>query len=125
MSEPDSMEIAPILKELYEITEELKQLKTEVKSLNDQKKEKEQKIIEYLKHVDQPGIKYKNIIIFNEEKPKHRTKKKKDKQNDIKRVLRDAGIEDVDTVYNQILEESKGKEEFVDALKVKIIKSRN
>lgn len=124
MSETENIDIAPVLKELYEITTELKQIRSELKSLNEQKKDKEQKIIEYLKQVDQPGIKYKNIIIFNEEKPKRKAKKKLQKQMDIKRILKDAGIVDVDAVYNQIMEESRGQEEYVDALKMKTISYR-
>lgn len=126
MSESENLDIdiGAILKELYEITTELKQLKIECKSLNEQKKDREQKVIEYLKHADQPGIKYKNIIIFSEEKSKRKVKKRVEKQQDIKRVLKDAGVVDIDSVYNQIMEECRGKEEIVDSLKMKTISFR-
>ena len=81
--------------------------------------EKEQQIISYLKEVDRYAIKYKNLLIYAEEKPKKKTKKKVQKREDIKKVLKDAGIADVDNVYEQILEQSKGEEIVIDSLRMR------
>ena len=119
MDDKSGFDIHATLKELHEITAELKQMTKDIKVLREQKKEKEQQIISYLKEVDRYAIKYKNLLIYAEEKPKKKTKKKVQKREDIKKVLKEAGIADVDNVYAQILEQSKGEDIIVDSLRMR------
>src|SRR5579862_5200739 len=110
----EDIDIYPTLRELSDITTELKNLNMKIKELREQKQDKEKTVIEYLKTVDQAGIKFRDIIIFNEEKTKRKVKKGKKKDEDIKKVLKDAGIDDVDNLYQKIVDESKGEETVVD-----------
>ena|SRR5579872_3242942 len=120
----NDIDIYPVLKELSDIITELKSTNEKAKTLREQKQEKEQIVIEYLKSMDQAGIKFRDIIIFNEERSKRKIKKMKQKHEDIKKVLRDAGVTDVEGVYQKILEQSKGEEMIVDSLKMKRIAIR-
>lgn len=120
----EDFDITSYLKELLAITEETKALSKKLTGLRKSKKEHEMKINEYLKAVDQPGIKYGDLIIFCEEKPKRRTKKKKEKEEDVVKLLEEAGVQNAKNFYQTMSETLKGKKEVIDSIKVKSITAK-
>jgi hypothetical protein len=115
------VDITVLLKELVELTKELKMTTNKAKQLRAEKKEYEQTINEYLKESGQPGIKYGNLIIFAEEKPKRITKKKKEKEKDTIKLLESAGVKNPEEFYKTMIESFKGEKKMIDALKLKSV----
>jgi len=115
------VDITVLLKELVELTKELKMTTNKAKQLRAEKKEYEQTINEYLKESGQPGIKYGNLIIFAEEKPKRITKKKKEKEKDTIKLLESAVVKNPEEFYKTMIESFKGEKKMIDALKLKSV----
>ena len=114
------MSIKNDILELNQINAEIKRLYTETRVLRKRSKNIEERILEYLKTKDQPGLKYNNTAIIVENKDRVIPKKKSDSEHDIIQVLRNNGVDDPVSVFKQITEAKKG--ETVEKRKLKFTK---
>lgn len=113
------VQVACDMNKLKNINVELKRLGNQMRILKNEKKELEENIIEYLKKVDQEGVRYKNTLAVSKEK-KHRVKKgKNERENDILNILESAGISNTEKVLSEIKGALQGKEKYVNTLKIK------
>lgn len=111
--------VARDMSELKEIVSEIKNLNQRSKELRDRKKELENKILDYLEQTEQPGVKFKELIVLKSETTSHFRKNKKEKQEDIIKVLEENGISEPQKVYGQITKAMIGDEHTKTRLKVK------
>jgi len=111
------------LKELKNLTSEIKRLNAESKLLRIKKKEIEERINEYLHTVDQPGVKYGDIVVLTKERTTRKRLKKKEKEEKGIAVLEEMGVVNAKEALNTILESMKGEEQVVESLQIKETKS--
>ena len=107
------------LKELKNISSEIKRLNSETKALRMKKKEIEERIFEYLKEQEQPGVKYGDIVVLSKESVRRKRLKKKEKEDNAIQVLEDMGILDAKTALTSILDSMKGAEYVSESLQLK------
>jgi len=107
------------LKELKNITSEIKRLNAETKILRLKKKEIEERIMEYLHEVNQPGVKYGELVVLSKEGVKRKRLKKTEKEANAMAVLEEMGIVDSKTALSSILESMKGEEYVSESLQIK------
>lgn len=107
------------LKELKNITTEIKRLSAETKVLKLKKKEIEERISDYLKEENQPGVKYGDIIVLSKESTRHRRLKKKEKEEKAVAVLEEMGIADAKQALTTILDSMKGETYVAESLQIK------
>lgn len=85
----------------------------ELRELKKQQKIYMNSIQEYLENTKQPGLKYKNTVIYKQEKTKRVGRKKQEDQiNDSMRVLESHGIngDNAQEIIGEIIEAIKGEE---------------
>src|SRR6266404_2845613 len=102
------------LKELKNISSEIKRLNIEGKLLRLKKKDIEDRIMEYLHEVDQPGVKYGDLVVLSKERTQRKRLKKKEKEENAMAVLETMGISDPKTALDSILDSMKGEEIVVE-----------
>lgn len=113
-----SGEIQGYINELKQLDLELKNLKISLKKLNDRKKVIEGEIIKYLEAKDQPGVKYKGVAVVAQEKKTRGRKKKGDRLEDGKNILREYGVEDSEEVLERLMEAMKGDVKNIKSVKI-------
>jgi hypothetical protein len=111
-------EIQGYINELKQLDLEVKNLRISLKKLNDRKKVIEGEIIKYLEAKDQPGVKYKGVAVVAQEKKTRERKKKGEKLEDGKNILREYGVRDSDEVLERLLEAMKGDVKNVKSVKL-------
>ena len=116
------MSIKSYVDELNNLNVEIKHNNAKNRMLRKRVKELETNISEYLHSKEQNGLKYNGKAIILEQKDKFSTKKKKDKQDDIKLLFRTLGISDPDYAYEKLQEAQKGIPMIQDKLVIKNIK---
>lgn len=99
--------ITAAVTELNNLHSELKRLRIDMKKLHDRKKVLEKEVIEYINARDQPGIKYQGVTIIPEEKQTFKIKGKKQKEEDVKNLLRRFGV-DEENAYSELMTAMKG-----------------
>lgn len=109
------------LEEIYKIAEEIKEYNKTIKKLRDRKKELEQSVIDYLDETDLPAVKYKNIVVFSDQKEQRKPKKKKEKEIDCIKTLKELGVSNPKDAFEKILESMRGSPKAVTKLKLKNI----
>lgn len=102
------MEILGDVNELQSLTQEMKRLREQSKALRQRKTEVEKKILEYLESSDQPGLKYKDIILLAENKETFKRGKAKDRILRGAEFLEQIGIDNGKQVITRLLEAIKG-----------------
>lgn len=102
------MSIKTDVMELEAIRAELKTLSFRRKKLREKEQAVEQRIQDYLRSKEQPGLKHNGTAILLEEKEKRTTKKAKDRDRDAASVLEQYGIRDSERVLKEIMEARKG-----------------
>jgi hypothetical protein len=115
------MDIKGIVEELKSIDGELRRIRLSTKKLRDRKVELEDVISKYCKDRELPGVKYKDTAILSESKMKRNYKKKTDKEEDAKNVLRGHGVTDSSRVLEELLEAYRGEKSEVSSLRIKKI----
>lgn len=121
----NKMSIQGKVNELNSIQNELTAIRKRSSGLRQRAKQIEQEINDYLDAKDQPGLKYKGMVIIRETKPKHKTKKKADQKTDAIYVLKQNGIDDPERVLEEILTARKGSPTEHTKLKIKKYKNKN
>jgi hypothetical protein len=107
------------LKELKNLSSEIKRLNTETKILRLKKKEIEDNIMEYLHEVDQPGVKYGDLVVLSKERNTRKRLKKKEKEENAILTLENMGVINAKEALQSILESMKGEEIVVESLQIK------
>ncbi len=120
-----AQEVVGHLKEMQNVVAEIKRLAIETKLLRLKKKTIEDKIMEYLHSVEQPGVKFGNLIVLAKENTKRKRLKKKEKEEGAIKVLEEMGIMDGKTALTKILDSMKGEEIISESLQVKEVKEKN
>jgi hypothetical protein len=108
---------------LNELRSEIKRRAKDLKDLRKQEKIIANRIVEYLKAKEQPGVKFQGNAIVVEDKEKYVTKKKKDSQNDCIEFLSQYNINNPEEVLKKLLEIKKGVPEKIQKIKIKKIKN--
>ena len=117
------MSIQAQLQELKGISAELRNLNIKRKKLKEREKDIANKVSDFLKSKDQPGLKYNGEAFVVEEKETRMYKKQKDKDASAIEVLKDLNIDSPEKVLTKILEAMKGDTIVKEKLKIKKIKS--
>lgn len=118
------MSIQRDIVELQNISMELTRINKRAKELRKQKTEAEQRIVDYLEHKDQPGVKFNGTAVYTKTKNKREYKNNKDKMYDAMSVLEKYGIRDTEKVYQDIIDAMRGDVQEVPKIKVEQIKRR-
>ena len=109
------------MRQLKGILDEMETVNERLKRLKEKKKDIEGKIISYLKQVEQPAVKYDDIIVFAKEKNKKQRLKKTECQKSINDALLELGINDPQLVLKTIKEASQGELTKETAIQIKKI----
>lgn len=117
------MSIKSEVQELEGIRAELRNLGIKRKKLKEREKDIENRISDFLKSKDQPGLKHNGVAFVVEEKETRMYKKQKDKDASAIEVLKDLRIDSPEKVLTKILEAMKGDTIVKEKLKIKKIKS--
>lgn len=112
-------DIAETMKELKDIVSAIKTMNSQIKELRERKKVLEEKVLSYLEDTNNPGIKYKELVVIKNESITHAKKKKKEREESIINILQQQGIQDPKKVYAEILASSLGEEKQTTKLRVK------
>ncbi len=113
-------QIQETLKELRTIVMELQKKSQECKVLREQKKELDEKVLEYLNIYGITGLKYGNLTIESKEKKVRKTLKKKDKMIAAQEYLEKIGVKNADKITKELFESViKSDEEDVKKLSIK------
>lgn len=107
------------LKELKNVSFEIKRLNSECKVLRLKKKDIEERIMEYLHEVDQPGVKYGDLVVLSKERTTRKKLKKKEKEENAIVVLESMGVVNAKEALANILDSMKGEETVVESLQIK------
>ena len=113
------MSIKGQMNELDEITREIKLLNDKLSKLRKRKKTIEENIGEYLESNNKPGFKCNGKIVTKFEKETRKRLNKRDKEENMKNILRQHGINDSDGVCHQILNSIKGDSQTISTIKIK------
>ena len=107
------------MKELKNIMDEMKKTKMHLKKLKIQREELEEKISEYIKHENLPGLRQGTIAVYVKPKQKTVPKKKQEKIQDAKNVLEKQGIKNSEILLAEIMESLKGESVMKDTVQIK------
>lgn len=112
--------------------QELAQIRLEIKSLNERKKklrerEKiiENKISDYLRLKDQPGVKDRGTAVIMEEKEVRAPKKARDRDADALFILEKYGVTQTEKALEELLEARRGQIVNTQKLKIKKYRAEN
>jgi hypothetical protein len=120
-----TVRIANDMKELKTINNEIRRVSIQLKNLRDKKKEIETHILSFLKHEEQPGLRYQEMVVLSGEKKIRDKKDKNQKEEEIISLLENAGVSDAKNTYTNILEAMKGEQHIVPTLKIKNTVEKN
>lgn len=118
------MSITNYVNELQIINKEIKRQSVETAKLRKRAKELEIHIEEFLKDKDQLGVKFGNVAIILETKPKFSIKPKKDKDEDSIKILESAGVDDPREILERLERSKKGDEFEHTKIKIKKLKTK-
>lgn len=107
--------------ELKELNLEITRLSKELKQLRVNRTEVEDRIIDFLRRTDQPGVKYKNIAVVQQERKFHKRPGKKEKFLVGATVLKGYGIDNPDEVLSKLLDAMRGSQYVKNKLRLKEI----
>jgi hypothetical protein len=119
------MSIQGQVNELTSIQNELTDMRKRGSALRKRVKQLETEIDAYLDAKDQPGLKYKGMVIIRETKPKHKPKKKVDQKADAIYVLEQHGVDDPAKVLEEVMEARRGSPTEHRKLKFKKYKKKD
>ena len=114
--------IKAIAGELKLLLVEKKNLSVRAKQLNKRIHELEKVMTEFLSNQHLEKAKYMDIIFEVKQQKFRPTKNKDERAEDIKMILRNNGVDDVDSIYNDILNAQRGEEEDKAKLIIKKIR---
>lgn len=104
--------------ELQSLAIEIRRLSQQLSNLKKRKAECEKRILDFLEHTRQPGVKFNGQVILATEKNKRKYKKKVEKRTCGQNVLRKYGITNTEEALEELLEMMRGTPETVRTLKI-------
>ena len=114
-------DIKVYISEINEIEKELKHLQARSKKLRGIKKNLENKIQDYMEETKRPGFKYGQTAVIMERSKCRKQKGKKQKIDDIDKLLKNAGIYN-EGLARRIIGETQG--DVVEQNRVKIVNNK-
>jgi seryl-tRNA synthetase len=112
------MSIQADLDELSNIDYEIKRLKATLQSMKQQRDTVEQRVIQFLKSQEQPGVRYQGKAVLLDVKKRTHRKKKLEKEADMASVLKDYGVRDAEHALRAILNVQRGNAVEADTIKI-------
>lgn len=116
------MEILADVNELKSLNVEYARLKEELKAIQEKRKVCEERILYYLDTNDQPGIKYKDVILLSENKNGRKRCDKKSKMQKGSDFLQNLGISNSKEVFENLMNTLKGSPVSKSQLKLMVNK---
>lgn len=116
------MEILSDVNELKSLNVEYARLKEELKSIQEKRKLCEERILYYLETNDQPGIKYKDVVLLAENKNSRKRCDKKSKLQKGAEFLENLGVSNSKVAFEQLMETLKGSPTSKSQLKLMVNK---
>jgi hypothetical protein len=116
------MSIQNYINELQSINIAIAKNNKENASLRKRAKSIEEEITKYLEVKEQPGVKFKDVAVVVETKPKWAYKGKKDKEEDSIKILREYGVSDPRGALDDLFRVRKGEEMETKKIRIKKIK---
>lgn len=107
------------VKELEGVKSEIQRNNEKNRKLRARQRVIEKEIKQYLEVKKQPGLKFKDKNFVLEHATSYTRRKKSEKEEEIKRFLKNSGVTDVDSVYKNIETLRKGEEVQTTKLKIK------
>jgi cell division septum initiation protein DivIVA len=104
--------------EIQELDKEMKRLRKRLKHLSSQKNKCEERILEYLRVNEQPGLRMNGTVIMATDIKKRKKRKKADKIRQGETVLEKYGIPNAKDALDEILESMRGSPEHSSKLKI-------
>lgn len=114
-------DIKIFIKEINEIDKEIKYLQNKTKELKEHKKKLEHRVQEYMEETNRPGFRYGGTAVIMEKKQRRKPKGKKQRIEDIDKLLKNAGIYN-EGLARRILSETQG--EVIEQRQVKIMNNK-
>lgn len=114
-----SMTIQEDFTELQNIHIELKRLRSTTRTLNIQRKQCEDRIIEYLRAHNHPGMRMGNTVVTVEPRQKSKRVSHSYKQMRCEQILSQYGVQVSDVVVKEFLGALKGSPQQQEVLKIK------
>lgn len=105
--------------ELQNIHIELKRLRVQTRELNAQRKQCEDRIIDYLRSHNHPGMRMGNTVVTVEPRQKSKRVSQSYKQMKCEQILSQYGVQDADSVVKEFLSALKGSPQQQEVLKIK------
>jgi hypothetical protein len=106
------------LRELSTIIEKCKSLTDDLKELRERKRTLEQRLLEYLQHTEEVGLKYESFIFIPKDRKIRKKLKKKERDEAAVKVLEDYGVGQPKEAYVKLMDSLKGEEEIVQSIKI-------
>jgi predicted Zn-dependent protease len=116
------MSVQSDVETLKNIQARIKILSVEMKKLRQEEKNSMERIQEFLKHKDLPGVKHQGVAIKIEEKEARERKKPKEQVMDAIAVLKKYNIDNPEKVLEELTEAKKGEPIIKEKLKLQKIK---
>lgn len=114
-----SSEIISYMRELKNMYAEIKRVNLHLKNIRERKQLIEERILNYLEEVDEPGIMYEDITVLRHKKLQRQKKPVAMKRDDVIHLLENNGVHNADKIFKEIQETMKGDPETVPSLKIK------
>jgi cytochrome oxidase Cu insertion factor (SCO1/SenC/PrrC family) len=93
--------------ELTNLNAEIKRTLEQLKKLKKAKEAAEQRVKDYLKQRDLPGVKHKDVIVLIDAKGRKVNKPKKDADAAMETILAEAGVQNYQEVVKKIREATR------------------
>lgn len=111
------------ISELEQLDSEIKRLSKQLRQLRVRRNMVEERIVNFLKEHDLPGVKHQEVAVVAQDRQKRPYKKKSQKYADGEYILRDYGIRNPGQALQEILEAMRGVPENKTHVKVRNIRS--
>lgn len=103
------MDISGLVSELSEIMNEEKRMRLHLKEVKRRRAVIEEQIAKFFNETQDPGIKYRNMTITLEDKEIRLHKKKTEKLDGARNVLKGYGVKNTDQVLCDVIEAMRGQ----------------
>ena len=130
---PEEKEVLPIVRQYRDLFMEQKSIQTEIKNFRKKYEKRlgeiknylvelEQRILEYMKEHDHPGLRYQEVILLREDKVLSKNNKKREEE--VQTILDRYRVDPTNPLYREILESTQASKirETNQRIKMKIYK---
>jgi uncharacterized protein YjaZ len=117
-------DIPGLIVELKELTNEIVNRTKDISKLKNRRKQIEETLSKFLKEKNQPGVKYKGVVIVEEESKTRLRKKKSDKEDDCISLLKNNNVNNAEKIYKELIEKMKGEHVLKTKLKIQNVKQQ-